>query len=83
MQAIEFLQGMGWICIASYCLNSLGLVPTSWIDAVQSRAGLPQTEAVSSPSPSSSPSSSPTAAPSPTSSPQESGSSDQQFSIKQ
>jgi hypothetical protein len=81
MQAIEFLQGMGWVCIAAYCLNNLGLVPTSWIDAVQSRAGIPQTEAVSSPS--SSPSSSPTASPSPTSSPQESGSSDQQFSIKQ
>jgi hypothetical protein len=79
MQAIEFLQGMGWACIAAYCLNNLGLVPTSWIDAVQSRAGLPQTEAVSSPSPSSTPS----AAPSPTSSPQESGSSDKQFSIKQ
>ena len=82
MQAIEFLQGMGWVCIAAYCLNNLGLVPTSWIDAVQSRAGLPQTEAVSSSSPSST-LSSPTASPSPTSSPQESGSSDQQFSIKQ
>ena len=79
MPAIEFLQGMGWICIAAYCLNNLGFVPTSWIDAVQSKAGLPQTEAVSSPSPSSSP----TATPSPTESPKESGSSDKQFSIKQ
>ena len=79
MQAIEFLQHFGWACIAAYCLNNLGFVPTSWIDAVQSRAGIPQTEAVSSHSPSSSP----TATPSPTESPKESGSNDKQFSIKQ
>ena len=78
MQAIEFLQGLGWVCIVAYCLNNLGLVPTSWIDAVQSKAGIPQTEAVSSPNFSSSL----TASPSPTSSPQESGSSDPRFSIK-
>ena len=54
MPAIEFLQGLGWICIAAYCLNNLGLVPQSWIEAAQSRAGISQAE-VSSPSPSPSP----------------------------
>ncbi|MBW4660995.1 MAG: hypothetical protein KME15_20150 [Drouetiella hepatica Uher 2000/2452] len=79
MQAIEFLQGFGWICVAAYCLNGLGLVPTSWINAAQSRAGIP-VEAVSSPSPSSSPV--PSATPSPTTTPQES-SGDKQFSTQQ
>jgi hypothetical protein len=74
MQAIEFLQGLGWACVAAYCLNNLGLVPSSWIDVIQSKAGIPQSEAVSSPNP--------TASPSPTETPQESGSDDKQFSIK-
>jgi hypothetical protein len=77
MQAIEFLQGLGWITVAAYCLNNLGLVPPSWIDAVQSRAGISPT-AVSSPSPSSSPK----ATPSPTASSQESVSDDPQFSTQ-
>ncbi len=59
MQAIEFLQGFGWACVAAYCLNNLGLVPTSWIDAAQSRMGIPHAETVSSPSASPYPSQSP------------------------
>jgi hypothetical protein len=82
MQAIEFLQGLGWACVAAYCLNNLGLVPSSWIDVIQSKAGLPQSEAVSSPNPTTSPTANPTTSPSPTETPQESGSDDKQFSIK-
>ena len=81
MQAIEFLQGLGWICIASYCLNNLGLVPTSWIDAAQFNMGIAQTEAASSPSPTTSPS--PIASPSPVESPKERANNDQQLSINQ
>ena len=72
MQALEFLQGLGWITVAAYCLNNLGLVPPAWVDAVQSKAGIP-TQSISSPS----------ASPSPSATPSDSGNEQQKFTTQQ
>ena len=73
MQAIEFLQGLGWITVAAYCLNNLGLVPPAWTEAIQSQANHVQTN---------SPTPSPNATPSPSSTSSDSGNEQQQFTTQ-